>query len=176
MADYFNGLPLFKSNPGIDGLTWYREIELIHGRLAQMAVLGFIIPGLFHFVPAPTNPLEAIGSTPAGGLYQILAFMGILEARRCRIINKEGSNYVPGDFGWGQGKGRWNPFNFNYSPEKYFEKQVQETKHGRLAMIALLGLALQASISGVDVIQQLAPAFSSPEPASKAGYFFPEGI
>ena len=176
MAEYFNGLPLFKNNPGLDGLSWYREIELIHGRLAQMAVLGFIFPGLFQFVPGPTNPVEAISQTPAGGLYQILAFMGVLELRRCRIISREGSNYMPGDFGWGQGEGRWNPFNFNYSPEKYFEKQVQETKHGRLAMIALLGLYLQANVSGVNVIEQLSPAFAVPEYYAKTGYFFPEGI
>lgn len=177
MAEYFNGLPLFNNNPGLDGLTWYREIELIHGRLAQMAVLGFIFPGLWH-IPGldATNPLEAITATPAGGVYQILAFMGILELRRVRIINREGSSYMAGDFGWGQGEGRWNPFNFNYSPERYYEKQVQETKHGRLAMIALLGLYLQASISGVGVIDQLGPAFSAPEYVSKAGYFLPEGI
>jgi hypothetical protein len=176
MAQYFNTLPFLK-DPGLDGLTWYREIELIHGRLAQMAVLGFIFPGLWH-IPAltATNPLEAISATPNGGLYQIFAFMGVLELRRIRIINREGSNYQAGDFGWGQGEGRWNPFNFNYSPEKYYEKQVQETKHGRLAMIALVGLYLQASISGVGVIDQLSPAFSSPEYYAKAGYFLPAGI
>lgn len=176
MADYFNNNSFFK-NPGLSGLEWYREIELIHGRLAQMAVVGFIFPGLWH-IPAldDTNPISAISSVPYGGVAQILTFMGFLEVARINRINELGSAYTPGDYGWGQGEGRWNPFGFNYSPEEYYEKQVQETKHGRLAMIAIVGLYLQASFSGVGVVDQLAPAFTFPEAVKKAGYFLPEGI
>jgi hypothetical protein len=35
----------------------------------------------------------------------------------------------PGDLGLGQTG--FNPFKFDYSEEEYFEKQVQEIKHGR---------------------------------------------
>ena len=34
-----------------------------------------------------------------------------------------------------QGEGRWNPFGFDYSPEMYERRQLQELKNGRLAMV-----------------------------------------
>jgi hypothetical protein len=184
MSNYFNGL-FPDSNVDIDGISWYREIELMHGRIAQLAVLGCIFPGYAHFAGdeavgldafSYTNPLEAPDHIPVIGTIQILIFMVSLEFRRIRIISKEGSSYQPGDFKWGQGDGRWNPFGFDYTDEEYFAKQVQETKHGRLAMIAFFGLLLQANASGVGVLDQLGGAIVIPENVAKAGYFFPEGI
>jgi hypothetical protein len=184
MATYFNGL-FPDDNVGIDGVSWYREVELMHGRIAQLAVLGCIFPGIWHFPGdeqvgldafSYTNPLEAPSHIPFIGTIQILTFMVCLEFRRIRIIQREGSSYQPGDFKWGQGEGRWNPFGFKYTEEEYFAKQVQETKHGRLAMIAFFGLIFQAQASGVGVLDQLAPAFDVPEYYAKAGYFLPEGI
>jgi len=35
----------------INGLDWYREAELIHGRIAQVAVVGFLGPELFGTLP-----------------------------------------------------------------------------------------------------------------------------
>jgi light-harvesting complex I chlorophyll a/b binding protein 1 len=183
MSNYFNGI--ITTNPGLDGLTWYREVELMHGRIAQLAVLGFIFPGYYHFPGdeqvgldafSYTNPLEAPSHIPIMGTLQILLFMAGLEWRRIDIISTEGSNYQPGDFKWGQGEGRWNPFGFKYTEEEYRAKQIQETKHGRLAMIAFLGLVFQANASGVGVLDQLGPAFAVPEYYAKAGYFLPEGI
>merc|ERR1719253_1353262 len=53
--------PWFNGIEGRDGqignLNWYREAELIHGRIAQVAVLGFISPGLFGTLPGN----EAVG-------------------------------------------------------------------------------------------------------------------
>ena len=178
MANYFNGLN-FLGNPGLSGLEWYREIELIHGRIAQMAVLGFIFPGFVRVAGlegVTSNPVAQISETPYAGVWQVIAFMGFVDLFRVNRIRELGSSYTPGDFGWGQGEGRFNPFGFDYTPEQYFEKQVQETKHGRLAMIALIGLVAQANASGVGVIDQLAPAFDAPDYYAKAGYFLPQGI
>jgi hypothetical protein len=184
MAKYFNGL-FPDDNVQISGLSWYREAELIHGRIAQLAVLGCIFPSIWHFPGdekvgldafSYTNPLEAPDHIPFIGTIQILTFMVCMEFRRIRIIQREGANYQPGDFKWGQGEGRWNPFGFDYSEEEYRAKQIQETKHGRLAMIAFFGLILQANVSGVGILDQLAPAFEVPEYYQKAGYFLPEGI
>ncbi|CAB9518939.1 b binding protein CP29 [Seminavis robusta] len=176
MADYFNGLN-FVGNPGLSGLEWYREAELMHGRIAQMAVLGFIFPG-FTRLPGlegvSSNPLAAFDEVPYAGVWQTIAFMGFVDLFRISRIRELGSSYTPGDYGWGQGG--FNPFGFNYSPEEYYEKQVQETKHGRLAMIALLGLIWQANASGVGVLDQLGPAFSAPDYYARAGYFLPQGI
>lgn len=184
MAPYFNNL--FAGNAPIDGLTWYREAELMHGRICMIAVLGFIAPGFGTFsgnewtgvdAYSETNPLAAISAAPGAALFQIFAFMSILEFRRIRIILSEGSSYVAGaSQKWGQTEGSWNPFGFDYTPEEYAEKQLQEVKHARLAMIGLLGLIFQANASGVNVVDQLSAAFVTPDYASKAGYFLPQGI
>jgi len=184
MADYFNGI--FNGAVNLDGLSWYREAELMHGRICMVAVLGFIAPGFGTIngnewtgfdAYSYKNPLEAFTSAPSLALFQIFAFMSILEFRRINIITSTGSSYLPGSSqDWGQGDGRWNPFNFNYTPEQYKEKQLQELKHARLAMIGFLGVVFQAGASGESVVQQWSTALTAPDYYAKAGYFLPEGI
>jgi hypothetical protein len=169
-----------------DDLSWYREAELQHGRIAQLAVVGFIVPGLIGHFPgnewsgvdafSETNPLLAWGAVPTITTIQILAFMIGLESLRIKYIKQEGDSHMPGDLKWGQGEGRYNPFNFNYTPEEYEEKQLQELKHCRLAMIAWWGTFAQALASGEGLGEQIGGGFSYPEYVAKAGYFFPEGI
>lgn len=182
MTNYFNGI--FNGAAQLDGLTWYREAELMHGRIAMIAVLGFIAPGFGTFDGNDwtdsfgyTNPLEAATKAPSASLFQIFAFMAGMEFRRINFILADGSSYQAGDSQkWGQGEGRWNPLGLNYTPEEYAEKQLQEIKHARLAMIGLLGLVFQANASGVNVVDQLSAAFVTPDYVAKAGYFLPEGI
>jgi hypothetical protein len=182
--------PWFNGFEGRDGqlgdLTWYREAELIHGRIAQVAVVGFIAPGLFGTLPgneytgldaySNTNPLEAFSQVPGAAILQIFLFMSYLEIKRINIIREEGAAYQPGDLRIGQGEGRWNPFGLDYTPEEYEEKRLQELKHCRLAMIGIFGLWAQAQASGVGITDQLGAAFSTPDYVAKAGYFLPEGI
>lgn len=182
IAPYFNGL--FAGNAPINGLTWYREAELMHGRISMVAVVGFIAPGFGTFSGNDwtdsfgyTNPLEAIGGAPSASLFQIFAFMSAMEFRRINFIFADGVKYQAGDSQkWGQGDGRWNPLGLNYTPAEYAEKQLQEIKHARLAMVGLLGLVFQANASGVSVVEQLSAAFVTPDYVAKAGYFLPEGI
>jgi len=173
-------------NGVIGDLNWYREAELIHGRIAQLAVLGFLGPGLLGTFPgndwtgvdaySNTNPLEAFSQVPGLALLQIFGLMTFFEFRRIGIIQEEGSSYQPGDLRIGQGAGRYNPFGLNYTPEEYEEKRLQELKHCRLAMVAIFGLWAQAQASGVGVVEQLSGALTAPEYYAKAGYFLPEGI
>jgi hypothetical protein len=182
--------PWFLGNEGRQGrisdLNWYREAELIHGRIAQLAVIGFIAPGLFGTLPGNewtgidaysfTDPLEAFNKCPKLALLQIILFMTFLEVRRINIIKEEGSSYKPGDLRIGQGAGRYNPFSLNYSPEQYEEKRLQELKHCRLAMVGIFGLWAQALASHESVAEQLGAGLTVPAYYAKAGYFLPEGI
>lgn len=184
VGPWFSGLE--GRNGVIGDLNWYREAELIHGRIAQLAVVGFLAPGLFGTLPgnewtgvdaySNTNPLEAFSQVPGLALLQIFLFMSFLEFKRISYIREEGANYQPGDLRIGQGEGRWNPFGLSYTPEEYEEKRLQELKHCRLAMVAIFGLWAQAQASGVGVAEQLAGALTAPEYYAKAGYFLPEGI
>lgn len=186
-AGFSNNPPsIFGSSNG--GLKWYREAEIVHGRVAQLAVVGNFFPNWLHFpggalgvapdAYAEVNPFKALSTVPAGCLWQIaLVIFGIELARIQRVIN---GDKAPGDLGLGQTG--FNPFNFAYTPEEYFEKQTQEIKHGRLAMFGAFGILLQTSASGKGVAQQLADAFTFPDatavvagPSALADYF-PEGF
>merc|ERR1712094_112337 len=118
---------------------------------AQLACLGWVFPEIAHFPGkdgafGKMNPFEAVDAIPNAGWYQILAFMASLEVYR---VNKlKDPAYVPGDLSLGQGPGRWNPFGFDYTPEEYAEKQLQEIKHCRLAMLGIIGLAAKSSGAG----------------------------
>ncbi|GKY95628.1 hypothetical protein MPSEU_000524100 [Mayamaea pseudoterrestris] len=180
LANYFNGI--FQGEAPADGLTWYREAELMHGRICMVAVLGFIAPGFgtlgqISGIEAYSykDPLVAFSQGPGAALVQIFLFMSFMEFRRIQFIREKGANYVAGaSQNWGQGG--YNPFNLNYTPEEYAEKQLQEIKHARLAMVGFLGVVFQANASGESVVQQLGAAFTSPDYYAKAGYFLPEGI
>lgn len=184
VGPWFNGLE--GRNGSLGNLSWYREAELIHGRIAQVAVVGFLAPGLFGTLPgnewtgtdaySNLNPLEAFSQVPGLAILQIFLFMTYLEVRRINIIREEGEGYAPGDLRIGQGEGRWNPLGLSYTEEQYAEKQLQELKHCRLGMIGVFGLWAQAQASGVGVTEQIGKALIAPEYYAKAGYFLPEGI
>merc|ERR1719287_264378 len=97
---------------GVGPLKIFREAELMHGRIAQLACLGWVFPEIAHFPGkdgafGKMNPFEAVDAIPNAGWYQILAFMASLEVYR---VNKlKDPAYVPGDLSLGQGPGRWNP-------------------------------------------------------------------
>lgn len=173
----------FSNNPPKSlggGFKWYRESEIVHGRVAQLAVFGVLFQGYFPGVGvfSETDPIKAFYTAPSDGLWHIFATTAIIEIYRSqRIIlgDKE-----PGDLNLGQGG--WNPFGFNYTPEEYREKQVQEIKHGRLAMIGSIGQLLQSVVSGKGVVQQLSEAFSFPDAvkvvsgSSDLADYFPPGL
>jgi len=182
VGPWFNG---FAGREGkLGDLTWYREAELIHGRISQLAVVGFISPGLFGTLPgnewtgldaySNTNPIEAFSQVPGLALLQIFLFATFLEIKRIGIIREEGANFTPGDLRIGQTG--WNPFGLNYSPEEYQEKRLQELKHSRLAMLGVFGLWAQALASGQGIVGQIGGSLVAPEYSSKAGYFLPQGI
>lgn len=182
VGPWFNG---FAGREGkIGDLTWYREAELIHGRISQLAVIGFISPGLFGTLPgnewtgvdaySNTNPIEAFSQVPGLALLQIFLFATFLEIRRIGIIREEGPNYTPGDLRLGQTG--YNPFGLAYTPEEYEEKRLQELKHCRLAMLGVFGLWAQALASGQGIVDQIGVALVAPDYYAKAGYFLPQGI
>eukprot|EP00621_Florenciella_sp_RCC1693_P010438 CAMPEP_0182522968 /NCGR_PEP_ID=MMETSP1323-20130603/692_1 /TAXON_ID=236787 /ORGANISM="Florenciella parvula, Strain RCC1693" /LENGTH=238 /DNA_ID=CAMNT_0024731219 /DNA_START=56 /DNA_END=772 /DNA_ORIENTATION=+ len=172
------GLSMNTDYMPFESIKWYREAELQHGRVAQLAWLGFVFPNIYHFPSDAThnfgelNALAAVRAVPQWGLVQLAVFVGALEAQRYAKCIK-GDN-AAGDVGLGQGG--FNPFGFEYTQEEYEEKQLQEIKHCRLAMLGVLGVWWQGILSGQGVIQQIGGAFDAPDYYGKAGYYFPDGI
>ncbi|KAL3913183.1 MAG: hypothetical protein SGARI_000782 [Bacillariaceae sp.] len=186
----FDPVELFDSKASGDSMSdlyWFREAEITHGRIAQLAVLGFIYPAVFGTFPGNdwtgvdaysfVNPIEALDHVPGFAITQIVATMSWVELKRVSLIKEQGASRIPGDLSLGQGPGeRFNPFGLNYTPEQFYEKQVQEIKHCRLAMLGAFGLYCQAANSGLDIKSQIGAALTYPEWYQKAGYFIPEGI
>jgi hypothetical protein len=108
----------------------YRLAELKHGRVAQLAVLGYIAPETYRFGYDLTpdgsvntsdlpNGIAAINALPFLGWVQIVAFVGCVET-----------------YGWFT-----SPTGVLQLPDDILAKrQTAELQHGRLAMLAFLEL------------------------------------
>ena len=125
---FFDPLKLSKGiSP--ERFSLYRTAEMKHGRVAMLAVIGYVVPEFYRFpgeiayglkfadVP---NGLAAIDAVPALGWAQIVAFVGSVEYAG-----------VLGDFEIGKP---------DFTPDVLASRQTQELQNGRLAMIATLEL------------------------------------
>lgn len=130
---------------GID-LYWLREAEIKHGRLAMLAVVGFI--WVEAFGPAP-------GCEMATAKNQIDAFWQLWDAHPQYIVaglifitiiemisgiaatsGRESGMRAPGDFGL-------DPLKLKDKPDQMAKYQLNEIKNGRLAMWAAAGEIMQ---------------------------------
>jgi hypothetical protein len=118
-----------------------RAVELKHGRVAMLAVTGYVVAEIARFPGAIDldgttfttlpNGLAAISAVPAFGWFQIAASIGYWEIFGWKQV--DGAN--PGDFGYGN-----KFFGDELTGDKLIEKQTKELQNGRLAMIAILEL------------------------------------
>lgn len=151
-------------------LAYMREAEIKHSRLAMLAVIGWPlaelfdkpIAGAFGLTPALTRS----GASPSlvnGGLDNIdaaywvavVALAGIVELENSKAKEESGKAYLLGDC--------------NFDPLGLFPKdaaaqkamQTKELKHGRLAMMAILGFVVQEALYRTPVVEKT-PLFFHP--------------
>ena len=118
---YFDPLKLAKDAETFQN---YRAAEIKHGRVAQLAVVGYVVPEILRFpieiapgVPASSIPngLAALTAIPSLGWLQMFFLIGAVDY--------------------------WGFFTYDTNPENIKPKVYdQELNHGRLAMIAILEL------------------------------------
>jgi hypothetical protein len=153
-----------------ESLLYMREAEIKHSRLAMLAVVGWPLQELFDkpLADALGRPdlLAAGGRSPSllnGGLEKIeleywvlvASIAGLVELANNEQIEKAGAKYIPGDC-------TFDPLGFFPSDVKeQKEMQTKELKHGRLAMIALLGFVVQEALYGLPVVKET-PFFFQP--------------
>jgi hypothetical protein len=128
-------------------LKKYRESELKHGRVAMLAVFGWLTQEKFHPLydgKLSSNPLKAFTEVPALGFVQIIVFTGLLEY--VFATSSKGKDYVPGDY-YG--------INADKNDESWKDFQTRELNNGRLAMFAILGEIAHAAITGKGALEQL---------------------
>lgn len=120
-----------KLSNGISAETFakYRTAELKHGRVAMLAVLGYVATETYHWpgeiapgIPFDSIPsgLAAINAVPFLGWVQILWLVGVVDVKG-----------FLGDYDIGK---------LDLEPAEYKKRQTQELQHGRLAMLATLEL------------------------------------
>mmetsp|Transcript_5262 Transcript_5262/g.15376 ORF Transcript_5262/g.15376 Transcript_5262/m.15376 type:complete len:194 (+) Transcript_5262:87-668(+) len=135
---YFDPLGLSK-NKADDTMNHYRESELKHGRVAMAACLGWYLNAAgVH--PAfnselSNNPLEAAQQLPAVGWVQFVLGCGAIEWLAEKI--KERPGYKAGDL---LGAAYW----VDDSDDGWVDYQNKEINNGRLAMVAFMGIFVQA--------------------------------
>jgi hypothetical protein len=116
---------------GIDQETFdqYRTAELKHGRVAQLAVVGYVVQEVFRW-PGEIAPGLAYADIPNGvAAIDAIPFLGW--AQIFFLIGAVDYYGVLGDFPSGKP---------NLPADVLEKRQLQELQHGRLAMLATMEL------------------------------------
>jgi len=121
----------------------YRDIELKHGRVAMLAVLGHIVttagvrlPGdIAYGIPFSSVKvgLKGLETIPAGGLVQIIMFIGLLEMGFTSRKDEIEKVHLE--------KSKWNDATIK-------RKMAIELNNGRAAQMGILGLMVHEAIDG----------------------------
>jgi len=152
-------------NTDLIQMKTYREAETTHGRVAMLAVIGFLItesPVSFHPLfntasrdigPAIRHLDEVRSSAPF--FFEVLAVViGAAEVGRSlkgwetpgneekKILKDE---YYPGDIGF-------DPLGLKPDTfEEFSEMSTKELQHGRLAMLGISGIVAQELVNGKEI-------------------------
>jgi len=154
----------YSTNADAATLKRYRCVEIKHGRIAQIATIGYIMGDVWTFpgylskaadvkfsdVPAGMGALQAV---PVAGWAQIFLFAGLLETK----FFKQDDDKEPGDLA----KFNWVRYDDKELKER---KLLSEIKNGRLAMMAIMGMMVQEQVTGMTTIAQLKSGALSPFP------------
>jgi len=150
-----------------EDLMNYREAEIKHGRLAMLAAAGWPLSELFDkkiAVALHMSPLvDAADRAPSvlnGGLEKVNPFFWVACLIGAAAIDVYGiaksksgdESYFPGNLGF-------DPLGIYPKTEEGQQRmQLAEIKNGRLAMISILGFAIQEFVLKSGVIDQ-SPSF-----------------
>jgi len=153
----------FTKDMELNGVKRFREAEIMHGRVAMMATIGYIIgestPTIAYGMDVHhTIANNQIPEIPGTVLFPFFLFINISEAIRASIgwvepgfgpLFSLRENYYPGDI-------RFDPLGLKPSDAKEFENmQNKELSNGRLAMIAAAGMCVQEQINGKGILENL---------------------
>eukprot|EP00584_Thalassiosira_punctigera_P000871 CAMPEP_0172536020 /NCGR_PEP_ID=MMETSP1067-20121228/7842_1 /TAXON_ID=265564 ORGANISM="Thalassiosira punctigera, Strain Tpunct2005C2" /NCGR_SAMPLE_ID=MMETSP1067 /ASSEMBLY_ACC=CAM_ASM_000444 /LENGTH=269 /DNA_ID=CAMNT_0013321011 /DNA_START=182 /DNA_END=991 /DNA_ORIENTATION=+ len=152
---YFDPLGFAQSGITLNEIKRNREAEVMHGRVAMIACLGYIageqLPSPFG-ITGPAN--DQLQQMPAIPFTMLASAIAAFEIRRAQIgwvepdfgdwtktLWKLRDNYYPGDVGF-------DPLGFKPTNAKDFANmQTKELQNGRLAMIGWAGMCAQELVN-----------------------------
>jgi len=153
----------FSNDKSLDEVKRFREAEIMHGRVAMMATLGYLIG---ESTPTITYGMDVhhtiannqIPEVPGTVMFPFFLAINFTEALRANIGWVEPGlgplftlreKYYPGDIGF-------DPLGLKPSdPEEFATMQTKELNNGRLAMIAAAGMCVQEQINGKGILENL---------------------
>ena len=155
----------FAANADESTLKRYREAEVTHGRVAMLAVIGFLVGeavegSSFLFDAQISGPaISHFEQIPDGWDALIVTFIGAAEAQRAQIGWVDPANaqydrpgqlrddYYPGDIGF-------DPLGIRpEDPAELDEMITKELQNGRLAMLAAAGFLAQETANGLGIFE-----------------------
>ncbi|XP_052171938.1 chlorophyll a-b binding protein CP29.2, chloroplastic-like [Diospyros lotus] len=155
----------FQPYSEVFGLQRFRECELIHGRWAMLATLGALaVEWLTGVTWQDAGKVELVEG--ASYLGQPLPFsltsliwievivIGYIEFQRNAELDPEKRLYPGGKY--------FDPLGLASDPQKKEALQLAEIKHARLAMVAFLGFAIQAIVTGKGPLNNWATHLGDP--------------
>ena len=159
---FFDPLGLTKGLD-LDEVKRFREAEVMHGRVAMMATLGYLIGESTPTITYGMNVHHTIANNqipevPATVLFPFFLAINIAEALRSTKGWVE-----PGDGKLFTLRESYYPGDLNFDPlglkstnaEEFAAMQTRELSNGRLAMIAAAGMCVQEQINGKGIFENL---------------------
>lgn len=157
---YFDPLGLCKDR-NLQGVKRFREAEVMHGRVAMMATVGYLISESTPTITYGMNVHHTIANNqipevPGTVLFPFFLAINIAEALRANIGWVEPGlgplftlrdSYYPGDLGLKLFKPT--------DAEGFANMQTKELNNGRLAMLAAAGMCVQEQINGKGILENL---------------------
>merc|ERR1712125_230876 len=140
-----------------------REAEVMHGRVAMIATLGYLVgeqlPSPFG-ITGPAN--DQLQQVPLPAFILLTAAIGTAEIKRAqrgwvepdfgnwsKTLFKLRENYYPGDLGF-------DPLGLKPTdPKEFATMQTKELQNGRLAMLGVAGMCAQELVNGKPVLEDL---------------------
>ncbi|XP_021758637.1 photosystem I chlorophyll a/b-binding protein 5, chloroplastic-like [Chenopodium quinoa] len=162
-----------------DSLKWYVQAELVHARFAMAGIAGILFTDLLRTAGISRLPVwyEA-GATKFDFastrtlLFIQLVLMGFVETKRYMDFVNPGSQADGPFFGMESAFGGLepgypggpllNPLGLAKDIKNAHDWKLKEIKNGRLAMIAMLGIFVQAYVTHTGPIENLVEHLSDP--------------